>query len=111
MVGTAHTRLCPPYDFGQVARTKFNTRAPLPAFAPRSLEGTDVSICAEPLVALIWIKERASGAREADARGSDLTRRKGNSMSDDQDKKRSAADADLEREIRQGRKFTAREAM
>src|SRR3954471_7606611 len=32
-------------------------------------------------------------------------------MSDDQDKKRSAADAELEREIGQGRKFTAREAM
>src|SRR4051812_4317869 len=32
-------------------------------------------------------------------------------MSDDQDKKRSAEDAQLEREIRQGRKFTAREAM
>ena len=32
-------------------------------------------------------------------------------MSDDEDKKRSAADAQLEREIRQGRKFTAREAM
>src|SRR5690242_7664299 len=52
-----------------------------------------------------------SGAREAEVRGHDLTRRKGNSMSDDQDKKRSAADADLEREIRQGRKFTAQEAM
>lgn len=32
-------------------------------------------------------------------------------MSDDQDKRRSAADAELEREIRQGRKFTAQEAM
>jgi hypothetical protein len=32
-------------------------------------------------------------------------------MSDDENKKRSAADAELEREIRQGRKFTAREAM
>jgi hypothetical protein len=32
-------------------------------------------------------------------------------MSDDQDKQGSAADAELEREIRQGRKFTAREAM
>ena len=32
-------------------------------------------------------------------------------MSDDEDKQRSAADAELEREIRQGRKFTAREAM
>jgi len=32
-------------------------------------------------------------------------------MSDDQDKKRSAEDAQLEREIRHGRKFTAREAM
>jgi hypothetical protein len=31
-------------------------------------------------------------------------------MNDD-DKRRSAADAELEREIRQGRKFTAREAM
>src|SRR5215472_7560205 len=37
--------------------------------------------------------------------------RKGNSMSDDQDKQRSEADAELEREIRQGRKFTAQEAM
>ena len=32
-------------------------------------------------------------------------------MSDDRDKQRSAADAELEREIRQGRKFTAQEAM
>ena len=32
-------------------------------------------------------------------------------MSDDQDKQRSAADAELEREIRQGRKFNAQEAM
>jgi hypothetical protein len=32
-------------------------------------------------------------------------------MSDDQDKQRSEADAKLEREIRQGRKFTAKEAM
>jgi hypothetical protein len=32
-------------------------------------------------------------------------------MSDDQDKQRSEAEADLEREIRQGRKFTAKEAM
>ena len=32
-------------------------------------------------------------------------------MSDGEDKQRSAADAELEREIRQGRKFTAREAM
>ena len=32
-------------------------------------------------------------------------------MSDDQDKQRSEADAELEREIRQGRKFPAREAM
>jgi hypothetical protein len=32
-------------------------------------------------------------------------------MSDDQDKRRSEADAKIEREIRQGRKFTAREAM
>ena len=37
--------------------------------------------------------------------------RKGNSMSDDQDKQRSEANAELEREIRQGRKFTAQEAM
>jgi hypothetical protein len=32
-------------------------------------------------------------------------------MSDDRDKQRSTADAELEREIRQGRKFTAQEAM
>jgi hypothetical protein len=32
-------------------------------------------------------------------------------MSDDQDKQRSETDAELEREIRQGRKFTAKEAM
>ncbi len=32
-------------------------------------------------------------------------------MSDDRDKQRSEADAELEREIRQGRKFTAQEAM
>ena len=32
-------------------------------------------------------------------------------MSDDQDKQRSETDADLEREVRQGRTFTAREAM
>ena len=32
-------------------------------------------------------------------------------MSDDDDKQRSAADAELEREIRQSRKFTAQEAM
>jgi hypothetical protein len=32
-------------------------------------------------------------------------------MSDDKDKQRSAADAELEREIRQGRKFTAQQAM
>jgi len=32
-------------------------------------------------------------------------------MSDDQDKRRSEADAELEREIRRGRKFTAEEAM
>ncbi|WP_375787346.1 hypothetical protein ACE10Z_07450 [Bradyrhizobium sp. Pha-3] len=36
---------------------------------------------------------------------------KGNLMSDDKDKQRSEADAELEREIRQGRKFTAQEAM
>jgi hypothetical protein len=40
----------------------------------------------------------------------DIRLQKGNSMNDD-DKQRSAADAELEREIRQGRKFTAREAM
>jgi hypothetical protein len=38
-------------------------------------------------------------------------RRKDNSMSDDQAKQRSEGDAELEREIRQGRKFTAQEAM
>jgi hypothetical protein len=32
-------------------------------------------------------------------------------MSDDQDKQRSEADAEIEREIRQGRKFTAQEAI
>lgn len=32
-------------------------------------------------------------------------------MGDDQDKQRSKADAELEREIRQGRKFTAQEAL
>ena len=37
--------------------------------------------------------------------------RKVNSMSSDQDKQRSEADAELEREIRRGRKFTAQEAM
>src|SRR5581483_6599505 len=36
---------------------------------------------------------------------------KGNSMSDDKDKQSSEADAALEREIRQGRKFTAQEAL
>src|SRR6201995_1206657 len=36
---------------------------------------------------------------------------KGDSMSDDEDKQRSAVDAELEREIRQGRKFTASEAI
>jgi len=38
-------------------------------------------------------------------------RRKDNSMSDDQAKQPSEVDAELEREIRQGRKFTAQEAM
>ena len=41
----------------------------------------------------------------------DIPLQKGNSMSNDQDKQRSEADAELEREIRQGRKFTAQEAM
>jgi hypothetical protein len=40
-----------------------------------------------------------------------LGRRKGGSMSDDKNKQRSEADAQLERDIRQGRKFTAKEAM
>ena len=38
-------------------------------------------------------------------------RRNGNSMSDDQEKQRSEAYAELEREMRQGRKFTAQEAI
>src|SRR4029078_496163 len=41
----------------------------------------------------------------------DIPLPKGHSMSDDQDKQRSEADAELYREIRQGRKFTAKDAI